>query len=395
MDMVGSLGVFYSETSVSSSLNVLCEFERRKVIYPKILHGIMPDFIPGADTEYVDIKRLLPSQIYDYINNRLINRPILPDGVITTVTEQKRTELLVDYFMTSLKNMESHFKGKSIWLALTGGRDSRTTLAFLEKANIQYSVFTLEYDNISTGDIVISKKLASILEKNYIYVNRKTKKYSASRKKDYKKQTAGMAVDEDVLFYVYGQYQHLQTLGNNEIVILRSGIWECVIEYFQKYIKEDISIDNVTQLFRGIKYNKKYESSLRDWFNYIKNDKLNKEWNSINRIYIELRAGCWLSSIEQSFDMMDGIISVQPVNCRLFLSLLMGYNQDDRVEKVHQEKIINYICPDISEVPFGDSFLEDRIGKIHLKKIKSLIKKGCWCLANWGLNDTINYLRNK
>jgi len=67
LDCCGLLGVFYSNCHVSSSLHVLCGIEGREVIYPQIEHRKSPDFVPGAETCYDGVKRLLPSQIYNLV----------------------------------------------------------------------------------------------------------------------------------------------------------------------------------------------------------------------------------------------------------------------------------------------------------------------------------------
>ena len=54
---------------------------------------------------------------------------------------------------------------------------------------------------------------------------------------------------------------------------------------------------------------------------------------------------------------MDGITSIQPCNCRLFLSLLIGFDQRERVAKTHEEKIVNKICPILKGIPYDYQYI--------------------------------------
>ncbi|MBO4542276.1 MAG: hypothetical protein J5725_03755 [Bacteroidales bacterium] len=350
LDTIGSLGIFYNDMHISSSLNVLCTAENKKIIYPNIKHGEMPDFIPGMQTCYNGIKRLLPSQIYNIVTKEVRIRPLLPDGVISSKSDNDRIELLEHYFVHSLQNMGTLFNGKDIWLSLTGGRDSRAAMAFMERAGIKYKTFTCEYPGIKLADIDLARRLSRKARRKHLFVKREKTSYSQDRYDNYRVHTAGMAVDQDWNFYAYNQYQKL-TKNNSEIVILRNSIWENVNDYYSQYCKDGNL--NLERLFSSIKEDEFLKSSLLEWYNYVQHDDLNKNDLSIwNRMLWELRTGCWLSSIEQSFDMMDGITSIQPCNCRLFLSILAGFNQKDRSAKKHEEYIVERVCTKLSKIPY-------------------------------------------
>lgn len=105
-----------------------------------------------------------------------------------------------------------------------------------------------------------------------------------------------------------------------------------------------------------------------EWYDCVGNDFVNKEISILNRTYLDLRAGCWLSSIEQSFDMMEHITSIQPCNCRLFLSILMGFERQDRAAKKHEEFIVQRVCPAISRIPYDYQFKERVKVQIRIRR---------------------------
>ncbi len=372
LDTIGSLGCFYSNTHVSSSLHVLCRAENRTIVYPDITHGHSPDFIPGMKTCYDGVRRLIPSQIYNYVTGEIKTRPLLPDGAISTVNDNQRIEMLEKYFTYSLQNMASHFHGIPIWLSLTGGRDSRAALAMLEKSGIKYHTFTLWHEHITSSDVQIPLILARRLKKEHRYIHRSADQYSQQRYDDYRAHTAGMAVDEDWNFYAYNQYASIEK-NAEEIVILRNSIWENVNDYYSIYCNEG-SLD-FSKFYPYAQKDALLGESLQEWYSYTRDDIFNQNISIWNRILWELRTGCWLSSIEQSFDLMDGITSIQPCNCRLFLSLLIGFDQRERVAKTHEEKIVNKICPILKGIPYDYQYIpKQSFVKIIRRKVAKAYK---------------------
>lgn len=346
LDCCGLLGVFYSNCHVSSSLHVLCGIEGREIIYPQIEHRKSPDFVPGTETCFDGVKRLLPSQIYNYVQGEVKIRPLLPDGIIHADSDKSRISLLEKYFVHSLKNLQKHFEGIELWLALTGGRDSRTTMALMERAGIQYHCYTLESRYISEADRKIPYKIAKKLKRPYVFVRRADMKFSQKRYDDYKVHSSGMAVDEDWRHYAFNEFNNLLvSSGLDAVVFLRSGVWESVCDFYKKWFKSGF---NLREMFP---YNN-FEQSLDAWYSYMKADKTN-EWMTIwDRTYFDLRLGCWLSSVEQSCDIMDGMTFIQPCNSRILLSILLDFDRTDRVAKKHQEKIVRSLCPLIASIPY-------------------------------------------
>ena len=373
LDTCGTLGVFFSEHIITSSLNVLCTLECREVQYPNIVHRMQPDFFPGMRTPYSDVFRLLPSQQLNYTTKEIKTRPLLIDKAPKYCSEEDLIKTFTRYFVNSAQNFSNTFLKHKIWLATTGGRDSRTTLACFEKARIEYNTFTLWHSQISTPDQILPKKLAKVLHRKHRFIPRNKNDYSQKRHKDYKTHTAGMAVDEDWNFYAYKQYQALQD-DKKDIVIVRSGIFEISSFFYKTHSSGDPN--SLTKLFPDICNNDTFYKSIVEWKDYVANDDVNSFLSFLDRTYWDLRGGCWLSSIEQSFDMMDGIISIQIANCRLFLSLLFGFDDEDRIKKTHEEKIVKALCSFLDNIPYDDQYKtqKQKIGH-YLHVAKQLLKK--------------------
>ena len=377
LDTIGCLGVFYSNEHVSSSLNVLCTVEGREIVYPEIVHGKDPDFVPGMRTGYDGVKRLLPSQVLNFVTHEVISRPLLPDGTIVADSPESRIDLLEKYFVHSLKNMANLFPNQHFWLGLTGGRDSRAALAMMEKTGLDYSVFTCWYKWIDPAEIIIPQKITKKLKKDHRVLPLEVSKFSQKRHDDYRTHTAGMSIDFDWQFYTYDHYRPLQP-NNEDIVLLRNSIWELPNDYYSGYCRDGNL--NFESVYPAITENRLLRDSLYEWYDYVSNDATNKEISIWNMMLWDLRAGCWISSIEQSYDMMEHITSIQPCNCRLFLSILMGFDQPDRFAKRHMEWIAQRVCPAIGKIPYDTEYkerikLKTRIHRMLRKNKRLLIKK--------------------
>lgn len=369
LDFCGTLGVFYSnDTRLSSSYRILCEQIETEVIYPDTLGEDLMNFVPGPLTPSDLVKRLMPNEIINIKTGERRSRPLNPDGVWKVENNQERINELKKYFTCSLRNMAKHFPDSTFWLALTGGTDSRTLMALLESSGIDYKAFTCWHEGISEGDLVLPPKLAEAVHVPYKFIERRADNYSSSRSEEYRRHTGGMADDADKPMYVYGQYQELDP--NHQIVLLRSGIWEHSSNFFKKRFTPKAALEMEKQfdmakvLPKSLKH-ELYSKSLCQWQKTKENDAVNKDINIWDLLYIEQRLGAWLSSIEQGFDLMEGIVSVECCNSRRFFSILTGFSEEDKTKKIHEMSIVKQICPTLGKYRYQSNLtLKKRIKNV-------------------------------
>lgn len=351
LDATGSLNVYYSSQYISSSLNVLCHLQQLPVVYPPILQkGKVPDSYLGMRTPYTEISHLLPSQIINIATHKTIIRPLLAKP-IPECTSDECVSLFVKYFSHSLQNLEQEFAKHDIWLALTAGRDSRPVLALLDKVKVKYRTFTLWHPRIPYADSVLPRRLSRAIKKDYRFIKRHSSAFSQQRYDEFQAHTAGMSVDEDWDFYAYNQYPALKQ-GDTPIVILRSGI--CANEFYNRY--GEICLSDITSVLPGIKLDENLKQSAIEWQEYVKHDNINTNISLAIRMYWELREGCWLSAIEQSFDVMDGISSIQVYNSRQIIGILLGFPYEERLYKKNEEKITETVNPRLAKIPYDYQF---------------------------------------
>lgn len=391
-DTCSMLSVFYSEQGVSSDCTLLAQAagQAEQLYTPK--PGVM-NWMPGPLTHYDGVYKLLASQTYQYTTGEVASRPLLAQGYQGIADDAQRIETFTALFTNALHNMQRALNGQKLLVALTGGYDSRTLFALARRAGIDFDAYTLEYDTIYTDDISIPKKLCELTGVKHHYVPVAPARYDAQLEQDYLAHTAGLIRDQDRIFYAHGQYQQLiESFG--DVAFLRSSIWENVIEYFRRSFTENGPGFDFYDWF-GVEADSLEKRSLEQYFAW--NDAHPQKDLVASNLFLWLqREGCWLSAIESGFDMLDNAISLQPANCRLFMSMLLEFPRDERMTKHHQARIIRHACPAIGDVPFGTDKVS---GESPLALLGKKLQRGLHRLRKLGLKKTaqtyVSFIRHK
>ncbi len=386
LDATGLMGVFYSGGCFSSSLTLLSEHIGLPIIYPENTSQL--NYIPGPLTQFDQIKRLLPSQIYDYRFNKLHARQLLPQNRPHYIDEKERISEFIRLLSFSIKNMRKMFNDYRILVALTGGYDSRTVAALAKYSGVDFECFTLEHDKMTVGDTEIPNKICAALNQEYVYLKRNKSDYSSHLDEEYRIHTCGMADDADRGYYAHRQYQKLQKNGE-KIILLRGSIWEISVEYYRKFIRDTFDEKTLYEHYAA-KTGSIIRKSLEEYMSWCR-ESSQDGLNDCNRFYWEIREGCWLSSIEQGFDLLENVISVHPVNCRWLIGILMDFPIEERITKLHEKKISVAVCPQLKDIPYGDCTVRG------MDKIKSLfikVNRMVFRLKSLGFKDTITMYFN-
>lgn len=381
LDASGLFGVFYSNAGISSDLSVLVKelgLERSSWRPNDVMR-----WYPGPGTPYREIKRILPSQIYDLDTNSLSFRNILADSIPSFQNEEELIESFVSLFCASLRNMQKRFKDRKFLLALTGGYDSRTLLALSLRAGIDFDCYTLEHDYMPLGDIDYPPLLCKLAGKNYQYYRRNQANYSLKREEEYLEHLHWMQMEQDRTFYAYGQYQELAE-KYGPIVLLRSGVWEIAQEYDRRAVGEDGDVESVLNYYELAKHSEE-SGAFEQFFQWT--DQHPVAVSAANRYFWEQRCGSWIAESEHGFDIYEDIISLQPVNSRKLITMLLCFPVEERMTKFHQAKITARIVPEFRHVPYGknEDYTTDKI--IKLKKTAAKMVRR---IRKIGIRRTIN-----
>ena len=189
-------------------------------------------------------------------------------------------------------------------------------------------------------------------------------------KEEFEEHCTGMNVDGDSILYPSGVYAELSRKATSPYLMLRNNVWECVIDYFSTY---STTIDDLLKNICGD--DNLIMESIKKWLDWVNSDPLNNEISLWDRIYWDLRTGCWLSSIEQSLDMVDDLTVVQMCNSRLILSHIHQFDLEKRKRKAHNDMLISQLCPRLSGIPYSMEYrsLGEKI-RCLLKRVKMKAK---------------------
>ena len=382
-DTCSLLGVYYSRKGISSDCSILADFFglEHKLYTPE--NGIVMNWMPGPLTHYEDIFKLLPSQLFDIETGNVYSRQLLAASCPVILDEKERIHAFISLFDNSLRNMQKMIPNKKLLIALTGGYDSRSLFALAKHAGIDFEAYKLEYEGIYEDDISIPQVLCQRTGIKHHYIAREKGDYRPELEKEYRIHTSGLVLDEDRLFYAHEQYQKLISQFG-EVAFLRSSIWENVIEYFQRTFSGNGPSFDFYDWF-GVKADSLEKHSLETYFDWERKH-LQPKLAASDVFLWEQREGCWLSVIETGFDLLDGAISLQPANCRYFLSMLQQFPREERKVKYHQAKIIAHACKEIGDIPFGS---DKRKNETIFTVFAAKMKRGIHRLHTIGIRKTL------
>lgn len=360
------------------------------ISYPKIKHGMGFNYIPGPLTQYPSIRKVMASQVYDYLSGEIFERPLLPNGV-REYTEESTKEFS-RYFIYSLQEMKKTLN-TDVMIALTGGYDSRTLISLAEQSGIDYECFTFTTEFMNTGgDVELPPQICKLLNRKHRIIGFDKSDFSKERKEKYLRHSSGMAQDGDLHHYTYGQWNRVADGRMGDVTVLYSGIWEIAIEYFStrtKGLKENPTCYNdIIKAFPDILFDETKNSAIKLWLANIEDSDYRSVMSDANRFYWEQRDGCWMSYIAQSFDMIDHVQMLQPCNCRLFISFLLGWPHDKRLGKEHQKEIIGYNMPELLNILFTDDYPKAKVS--ITEKITSRLKRYYYYTKWYGMKWVVD-----
>ena len=375
--------VFYSELGVSSDCTLLAQLAGQpRKNYEMPPRRIM-NWMPGPLTQYKGVRRMLPSQLYCYTTGVLLSRQLLAEHYPGIADEGNRLDRIVECFDFSLQQMQKALLGTKLLVAITGGHDSRTLLALVKHAKIDFDAFTLLYDDIYEDDVTIPKELCRMAEITHHEVPREKKPDYAVREAEYLDHISGLVQDEDRLYYAHQQFDGLvQQFG--EVALLRSGVWPNVMEWYRRSFTPDGPGFDFYDWF-GAQKGSLEEKSLQEYFAWHEAHP-QKGLSACNVFYWDQRNGCWLSAIETGFDLMDHVVSLQPANCRYLMSMLMEFPAEERIINHHQYKIVEKAFPAFTAIPYGS---RKRQNESTGQMLQDKFSRGVQRLKKLGLRKTI------
>ena len=276
-------------------------------------------------------------------------------------------------FFYSIEQMYKHYENYEVWFGLSGGKDSRTGLAALEKLKKDYHLYVFRDKHSQYAgcyaDYALARLLSKKVHKKLLVIHRNINAYNSKRAQEFEEHTAGMIANiSSKWMYNEDSLRPIRQRANR-ILLIRNNIWEIVSDFYAGSI--DTS-DKLRAEWKGM--GMIVEESIEEWLRIVAEDKLNTSLSLSERAYWELRDGCWCSDGLQSMDIYESIEMVNILNCRRFLRLLMGLDLETRRKRLYQVTLTNQWCPDFADIPYGNQYIDVYI---LLERLFRKVKKCC------------------
>jgi len=247
------------------------------------------------------------------------------------IDRDKKVDLLCQYLKTGLKNIQK-FSGKEIWLALTGGGDSRTVLSALINQKIPFKTYLFDHPLITRGDKEIPFKIAEKNGFSHLYIKPKCKK-SPKLLNEFDTHTFFSLNDANRIFYARKQFEQIPS----NVICIKSAVFEVGRGYYRNRIPNpNPSRQDFFRIIPDIGKFENYLKSLNLYFDWCEEHPI--DMSLPDRYYMEERNGGWLANLEQAFEICPWD-SIHIANSAAFVSEMVSLG----VQK-NNSKEINIAC---------------------------------------------------
>ena len=356
-DATCSMPIFFGKGVLSSSLSLIREMTGAEW---KDHHELFYDFgvnwYPAPITPLDGISRLLPSQVLSLTGFTVEQRALMD-----RIPDQHP----VRSFREALVNGMDQLRGwpAPVFLALSGGFDSRTVVASAHAAGLRPITYTHEHAWLSHGDRELPPRIARELGLLHAFIPPQAR--SLEKEAIFDKHTMAQCIDADRSFYSHGQWDAFPP-GS---LVLRGLCFEFGRAPF-RIIPDDFDpgVSGAAERLHRILYRPRdaisrqlvVKVSRRQPF-FTKALHAYLAWVSRHpeagldfreRFHLEQRPGCWVGTTEQGLD-VTATVRVSVANSHRILSLMNQASESERRAGVYQKTAIAALAPALASFPFN------------------------------------------
>jgi hypothetical protein len=351
LDAAGLLGSYYLHRRngcwISTSVALLPRLSEAGEVErdPRELHqGRGFDWIPAPASRYVPIRRLLPSQVLDTTKGSTRPRPWL-----RPIRRDIPYPQIIDQLAARLTEPLRRLKpgNRTVWVPLTGGRDSRLVLALATEVGIPVRAYTNER-RMTLADRFLPRRIARVMGVPYEF--HRPGAESSIRGSAYDAHGADSTAGIDRSYYTKGQWD----FGQAGDYVLRGGGFETGRAYYYAKLPA-LSSPSLTGSSIAAAFNERSDSpaagDLDAWLRAVQTAPIRElDWR--DRFYLEQRLSGWLSAIEQELD-ITGRERFYVVNADDTYRLLLALPEAVRREGQHHIDLIERLAPELLAFPFN------------------------------------------
>jgi hypothetical protein len=310
------------------------------------------NWIPSPGSKVTGVTRLMRDQALQVptLAVEFFPRPVIP----LSSFEEARHVLTSGLTHVLSQVGKSHAK---VYLALTGGLDSRTLFAALLVNGIKFEAVTQSFPGVNPNDVKVAADLCRRTGIRHMVVSMEEPDIDAPTAISL--HTADSSDDADHHYLVPGKsYRFLE----KDDAVIRGGCFE-IGRHFYHHRLGELDLSNAT----GEQVLSKFTSDaniavigfLDQWLEWRRTH--DNGLDLTDSFYLDQRLGGWLSAIEQTLDVIPGA-SVQPVNCESFFScLLTPMSEEERRAGTLQLEIIRHLDSRLLKIPINPISVGERL----------------------------------
>jgi hypothetical protein len=306
------------------------------------------DWYPPPASRFAGVRRLLPSQTLALSDGHgpVRHRPLVNDHVSTPYEET--LAYLETSLRTALRNLTAD--KPSVWLALTGGYDSRVLLAAMWREGLDFTTFTWEVPGMSSADRVIPPMLARDAGIPHRFVDRH--RFDDERLRMLDEHTALHTVDLDRELYPSGQYDDFPAGA----MVISTALFEVGALYYHDKLaaRPDEAARSIEQAFGFAEHHAEsaaHRDGLREWAEWIHaHPEPAIDWR--DRFYWEQRGAGWAAAFLQGSDLVE-VETVTPANCESVLAAMLRIDPARRRGKRWEVDLAYRMAPFVTDHPYG------------------------------------------
>lgn len=339
-------------------------------------------FFPGDHTQFNEIKRILQNHIFKYKNKRIDYNRFYPISELKLCNSDNEYKSLIKDVFTILNNTMYCVsqKWKKPAISLTGGMDSKTTLAATQglynKFNY-YSYITMDGDKI---DADAAHTIAGHLSLNHKIFN------ISDDDKDFE----NIDIVRQVIQHNNGGYK----INDNDVrkrfffskyfpydVEVKSWVSEIArANYYKKFglkkLPSPLSPRNMTSMYKVFLHQRKLARDTDKIFNeFINKSNFNEipnGYDSSDMFLWEFRYSAWGGQAITSEHLYSNEIFI-PYNNRLLLNLMLTAPKDKRISDEFHEDLIKYGNHKIADTNITITNWNETRSRMYIEKLYFII----------------------
>lgn len=359
-DAVGLMPVYYKEinhsnkelwlSSHSQLIADLCHLEMDKPIYDLVnskfyLIGIR--HLPGIKSPFKKVKSLTANTylVHKNYERQDVIRFFPNSSTCNSKTSEENVQIISKVLKNSMKIISKKYNAH---VSLTGGTDSRMTLAASNEMEEKFKYFSFYSTEAEKKDVVAAQKIAKKLnldyevfkvpENNNELENFEIMKMLIEHNSGYIKKHTDAEIRK--ISYLLKEAQIKIEVKSHVSEIGRGFYYE---KHGLNKMPKKLEPRHMSNFYKRNMFNRKVlkymDSSFAEFINVTNfGDKFSKKYDESDMFYWEHRMSQWASFVNQDFDISHETTVIY--NNRKLLDLFLDFELEDRISDAPQSKIV-------------------------------------------------------